>query len=251
MKLSFASKYMYHTATVKGGFSIRPVLLCGDIPKSAEDRLFSLGYDVRRLLPHPALSSPVACHPDMLMTRLPSGKLLIPERYFHLYEAFFSPFRENFVLCDEELSESYPHDTRYNALSIGGKLFGGKALASKLLDCYPEVIRVAQGYTHCSAAVVGKGVITADIPLYRALISHGIPALLISSGHIALKPYDTGFIGGASLTLSDKLTAFFGRIEDHPDHHIMRAFAEQQNATLLSLTHDPLADFGGGYLLKT
>lgn len=250
MKLSFASKYMYHTATVKGGFSIRPVLFCGEIPKAYEDALTSLGYEVRRLPPFSALDFPVASHPDILFCQLPSGKLLTSRHYLQEHSAFFAPLSSHLVPCDSRPQSPYPTDTVFNAFAIGSTLFGGKALANELTRYYPDIVTVPQGYTHCSAAIVGSGVITQDKPLYHALLQKGVHALLISSGAIRLPPYDTGFIGGASITLSDTLTVFFGKIEDHPDYPAMAAFAQSENATLLSLTNTPLADYGGGYLLN-
>ena len=94
-----------------------------------------------------------------------------------------------------------------------------------------------------------NGVITQDKTIYEALQKDGIPSLLITAGHIALPGYDTGFIGGASLALAGNTTAFFGKIEDHPDYERIRAFAEGLGATLLSLSNEVLTDCGGGFCL--
>ncbi|MBQ7364738.1 MAG: hypothetical protein IJW46_03995 [Clostridia bacterium] len=249
MKLSFASKYMYHTATVKGGFSIRPVLFCGEISACQEKRLCALGYTVRRLPPFSRLDKPVRCHPDMLIAPLPSGKLLLSRAYYEEHPAFFAPFLDKLVLSEDSPQKRYPEDVLFNALPVGETLFGGNTVSQELRCHYPHFVPIRQGYTHCAAASVGRGIITADRSLYTALTEHGVDALLITPGAITLSPYDTGFIGGASLALSERLTVFFGRLNDHPDYQPMLAFAKRQNATLLSLSDEPLTDCGGGYLL--
>ena len=185
----------------------------------------------------------------MLMARLPSGKLLLSRPYYLENEAVLSQYRAYFELTDDRLGANYPDDVRLNAFSANGILFSGKTVSASLAAQYKKVITVKQGYAHCAACRIGQGIVTADPSLYRALSSEGIDTLLIRSGHIALSPYDTGFIGGASLTLSETLTAFFGNIEAHPDYDNIHALADRQGAKLLSLSSEPLLDYGGGYLI--
>lgn len=241
---------MYHTATVKGGLTIRPVLFCGDISKKQEAALSRMGYDVRRLPPEAALPHAVCRHPDMLMAKLPSGKLLIQESYFRANEVLLSPFVSTFVLTSDTLGGTYPDDVKFNALPVGDTLYGGRTVSQTLCSAYSEFVEIRQGYAHCAACRVGNGIVTADRSLYAALIENGVDALLIESGHIALPPYGYGFIGGASLTLFDTCTAFFGKIEDHPDYGAMKRFADDRGVTLLSLSDEPLTDYGGGYVIE-
>ncbi len=241
---------MYHTKTVKGGCFIRPVLFCGDIPKPMEDTLSSLGYRILRLPPDDSLPAPVNCHPDMLMAELPSGKLVISRSYFDKNEAILSDYRSFFEFSDDTLGKTYPEDVKLNALKTGNTLFCGKTASKTLTEQYGKVVTVKQGYTHCAACKIGKGVVTADPSLCKALIAEGIDTLLISSGHIILKPYNTGFIGGASLMLKDTLTVFFGKVEAHPDYKKIRDFAHKHGADILSLSDEPLSDFGGGYIVS-
>ncbi len=240
---------MNHTATVKGGLTIRPVLFCGKIRKSEQEALGSLGFSLLLLPPASCLSEPVNTHPDMLFARLSNGKLLASEHYLSEHTSVFSRFSKSLISSPEQLSQCYPDDTVFNAFSHNGILFGGEKTSALLKASYPHFEKVKQGYAHCATAKVGDGYITADRPLANALARRHIPVLLIRPGAIVLAPYDTGFIGGASLTLSERVTAFFGKIEAHPDYTAMKAFADRQNTTLLSLSNEPLADFGGGYLL--
>ena len=240
---------MNHTATVKGGFLIRPVLFCGDITKAQETRLQALGYSVFRLPPSRHLPEAVARHPDMLFSPLPGGRLLLSRDYYEEHEKALAPYRTQLLLTEDTLERDYPSDVKFNALALNGILYGGKTLSRELMRHYGRTVTVKQGYTHCSACQVGRGIITQDPSLYKALTENGVETLLIRSGHITLNPYDTGFIGGASIPLSDTLTAFFGKIEDHPDYKAMQVFAARLGAELLSLSDEPLSDFGGGYLL--
>ena len=240
---------MYHTKTVKGGCHIRPVLFCGDVSKVMEEKLSSYGLEILRLPKNATLPEPISRHPDTLMAELPSGKLLVFRAYYEENRAILEHYARFFEFCNDTLGEHYPDDTKLNALKMENTLFCGKAVSKTLAERYEKIVTVKQGYARCAAAKIGRGIVTADPSLHKALVKEGIDTLLISSGHILLKPYDTGFIGGASLTLSESLTVFFGKIEDHPDYPAILAFAQKQNSEILSLSDEPLSDLGGGYLL--
>lgn len=240
---------MYHTKTVKGGCHIRPVLFCGNISAKMKEALLFLGYTPFCMPEHQRLPKAITSHPDMLACPLPNGKLLLTKDYYEQNQDALSAFSSLFELTDDPLGQSYPDDVKLNALAINDTLFAGKTVSPSLASHYPNVVTVKQGYTHCSACRVGNGIITQDKPLYHALLCEGIDCLLICEGYISLPPYNTGFIGGASITLSPNLTAFFGKIEDHPDYFAIKSFAKAQNTRILSLSDEPLSDFGGGYLV--
>ncbi|MBQ4120933.1 MAG: hypothetical protein IJD35_02850 [Clostridia bacterium] len=238
---------MYNNQAVKGGYHIRPVLFCGDISQKQEETLLSLGYDPVRLPPFSLFYRRVATHPDMLLFPLENG-IVMHQAYYEEHQSFFESLPFSFLLSDEAIGQDYPNDVLFNALPVGSTLYGGKTVSKQILSAFSRYVKVKQGYTRCSSCRVGNGIITQDKTIFNALKQDGIEALLISSGHIILKGYDTGFIGGASVTLSDTVTAFFGRIEDHPDYKRMSDFARHQNARLLSLSNEPLTDCGGGFL---
>ena len=238
---------MYNNQAVKGGYHIRPVLFCGDISQTQQETLLSLGYDPVKLPPFSRLDCRVATHPDMLLFPLEYG-ILMHKAYYEEHTDFFKSLPFSFVLSDEAIGRDYPKDVLFNALPMEKRVYGGKTVSKTILSAFSGFVPVKQGYTRCSSCKVGGGVITQDKTVFSALKKDGIEALLISSGHIVLEGYDTGFIGGASLTLSDTVTAFFGKIEDHPDYEIISEFARRQNVTLLSLSNEPLTDYGGGFL---
>lgn len=238
---------MYNNQAVKGGYHIRPVLFCGDISKKQEESLLALGYDPLRLPPFSLFDNRVANHPDMLLFPMEDG-ILLHKAYYEEHKAFFQGLPFSFRLSNEEIGKEYPKDVLFNALPIHNTVYGGKSVSNKIRSSFPRYVPVKQGYARCSSCRVGNGIITQDKTIFLALQKDGIEALLISSGHIALPGYDTGFIGGASVTLSQTLTAFFGQLEDHPDYEIISEFARHQGVTLLSLSNEPLTDYGGGFL---
>lgn len=239
---------MYNNQAVKGGYHIRPVLFCGDISKKQEEALLALGYDLFRLPPFSLLDPRVATHPDMLLFPLENG-ILLHRAYYQEHTGFFQKLPFSFSLSDEPIGTTYPNDLLFNALPIGNTVYGSKNISQEIWSTFSRHVSVKQGYTRCSSCLVGNGVITQDTGIFNALKKDGIDVLLIRSKHIALPGYDTGFIGGASLTLSDTCTAFFGRIEDHPDYENISEFAHQHGVTLLSLSNEPLTDYGGGFCL--
>lgn len=237
---------MYNTKAVKGGSTIRPFLFCGKLSQKAENALLALGYTPVLLPPFSKLPTPVASHPDMLLFPYGEG-FLTAGSYYREHREFFDALSLPLTLTEEEIGAKYPHDVLLNAFAIEGKIFGGKHI-SKRIASLGKHIAVAQGYARCSVSFFGKGSVTSDPSLYAALTAEGVDTLLIEAGNILLEGYGYGFIGGASLTLSPTLTAFFGRLEDHPDFERMQDFAAKKGVTLLSLTNEPLTDCGGGFL---
>ena len=238
---------MYNNQAVKGGYHIRPVLFCGDISKKQEDALLSLGVTPVRLPPFSLFDKRVATHPDMLLFPLQHG-ILTHRAYYEEHEAFFKSLPFSFILSDEPVGKEYPNDVLFNALPIDHTVYGGKTVSQTILSSFSRFVPVKQGYTSCSSCRVGCGVITQDKTVFHALQKDGVKVLLVSAGHIALPGYDTGFIGGASLSLSHSVTVFFGNIENHPHYKNISEFAKQQGVTLLSLSNEPLTDYGGGFL---
>lgn len=238
---------MYNNQAVKGGYHIRPVLFCGDISKKQKEALVTLGYQPVILPPFSLFDRRVATHPDMLLFPLEDG-ILMHQAYYDEHKAFFASLPFSYCLSDETIGRDYPNDILFNALPMGTTVYGGKTMSKGILSAFARYVPVKQGYTRCSSCKVGNGIITQDKTVFNALRKDGIEALLISSGHIVLEGYDTGFIGGASITLSNTVTAFFGKIEDHPDYETISKFAKTQGVTLLSLSNEPLTDYGGGFL---
>ena len=162
----------------------------------------------------------------------------------------------------------YPSDISLNALPLTtprGRflLCRSDMLAPELRraseESGREVVDVRQGYTHCSVCTVADGrIITADRGIARRAEELGAEVLLISSGGIKLPPYDTGFIGGASVRVGSCLI-FFGEPKKHPDGERILGFcrealqdgAELDGIPLREIAHTlgRLRDFGSAAVI--
>lgn len=155
------------------------------------------------------------------------------------------------------IGRNYPDNVRLNALYFRNKLYGHLQAVepSVLAFCREngvECVHVNQGYTRCSALVIGdNAVITADKSIEKALKKDGAEVLLIAPDHIRLEGFDYGFIGGAGFA-DEGAVYFFGDITKHPDHQAIRAFCEKNHSTIEILCgEEPLTDLGGAVTLSS
>lgn len=157
--------------------------------------------------------------------------------------------------CAEPIGKSYPDNVRLNCLYFGGKLYGKiKAIDSTVRNhCQKqgiELVDVAQGYTRCSTFVIGdNAAITADKSIEKALKNNGAEVLLISPGHIVLRGFDYGFIGGAGF-FDNNTAYFFGDITAHPDYNGIKEFCNERAVKIIPLCKtQPLTDIGGAVIV--
>lgn len=214
------------------------------IPPECERVLIEYGYDTIKLCGAEYLAPEVASHPDMIM--LPVGdKLFCHARYLAQKDCddivAEIASRANFTVhaTAEQTCEKYPHDVLFNAALVGDVLICSE-YTSKDVICEAErknltLVKVKQGYSKCSSAVIGdSAIITADAGIYRAALNNGIDALLISAGGIDLPGYDTGFIGG-TCGYDDGKLFFCGDVEMHPDGKWIIDFCAAHNCEAVSL----------------
>lgn len=204
------------------------------------------------LPPFEKLPFPVSAHPDMLMANI-GGTLLIHEEYA-AGQALLQDLHIPFMLSHTPVEKEYPNDVRLNCFSVGHCFFANsKAVSADAVSLAEEknfrFVSVKQGYAKCSSAIAGGAVATADKSIYKAALRENIPTLLLSPHHIDIETYDTGFIGGAGFSLDDKLF-FFGHIESYPQYTELRNFFTKQGITLISLSGDPIFDYGGAVVLS-
>ena len=229
---------------------MKRVLVSENISKACCDALVELGYKVIKLPPFDRLQKGVSSHADMLCFYR-DGCLVTHRDYYSKNRELFDGLGVRLVLSDEKIKAEYPYDVLFNAvLTNDGVLFSKTVSTSKYIkEISLECVEVKQGYTSCSTCRVDdRAFITSDIGLYKSYSEKGIDCLLISAGSITLPEYDTGFIGGSSVVLSDKV-CFFGKVENHPDYKKIKEFIEKTNKTLVSLSDEKLTDIGGGIVL--
>ncbi len=212
-----------------------------------EGALIALGVTVKRIPLSTELAPPLAGHPDLLMSVLPEGELLVTKGYYEANRTFFDALSYPLCVTDETLSSVYPGDVLLDALAVGDTLYGRQGAVSEVLrHRYRDFVPVKQGYARCSVAMLtDRAAITSDLGLTAALRRQGVAVLTVSPGHIALPGYDTGLIGGAGGRLDEDTYVFFGDLASHPDGDAIRRFAEEQKINAVSLSNEPMSDYGG------
>ncbi len=168
----------------------------------------------------------IASHPDIYMCRL--GDEIIHARP-----------------C--EIGCSYPDDIAFNAACTGRYFIHNTAYtAVRLLDAAKakgmHIIDVKQGYAKCNTAVIDEtSVITSDMGIYRAA-SPQLDVLLIRPGHIVLRGFEYGFIGGTCGRIGDEII-FSGDISAHPDYDKIQGFIKGRGLNIKYFDY-PLEDIG-------
>ena len=223
------------------------------ISEKCERSLLKEGFMLLKLPPDQSLGEAVCSHPDTLMFHL-NGELLTTADYCDCAPYVFSDIREyvphiKMHFLSDQRSAKYPEDCILNALVVGNKIFCKSDSASKAIHLLAErlgyeICHTNQGYPACSTLALGNRVITADKGLAKVFSAHNIEVTLISEGHISLPPHSYGFIGGASGVVGSKVY-FFGDIMTHPDGQLIYDTVKEAGYIPISLSDEPLCDFGG------
>ncbi|MBQ9111954.1 MAG: hypothetical protein IJY08_00060 [Clostridia bacterium] len=221
-----------------------------------------IGEDIKATLPAYAesvvvlpqfksLAEPVSAHPDMLMWHVGdsivtyrSYKDIAAHAFRQLEEAGYR------IICeDDPVSHLYPHDVALNCARVGKYLIANQKTVSKkvaeLADIHGlSLLHTNQGYAKCSTVTVSdNAIITADESIYRLAAKNGIDALLIRQGEVRLDGYGYGFMGGAS-GVTDSHVLFTGNLSLHPDASEITAFCLKHGKAPVSLSRQPLYDYG-------
>ena len=216
------------------------------------DALKKYGFTPIPLEADARLNTVVSTHADTLVFTLGNNHI-VNKDYAQILPPFMS---EHFSLTDDTPHGTYPTDTAFNALTLGGKLFArldsvSEAVLAAARQCGLSPVNVRQGYARCSTLTLGcaNAAVTSDAGMARTLSSNGIDVLKIESGHIALEGCEYGFIGGASFTdEANHRVFFFGDLATHPNHEQIEAFLTRHAYTAISLG-GTLTDFGGGVII--
>jgi hypothetical protein len=195
--------------------------------------LEQLGCQIETLLDSPYLSCGIASHPDLFMCKMGC----------HSDSPIFfgNP-------CTPKTP--YPADVPYNAACTGKHFIHflpatDSALLQMAQDMNLELINVRQGYTKCNTVVVDENsLITSDKGIFFTLKElTDIDCLLIQPGYINLPGYETGFIGGASGKVGNRIL-FHGNLRDHPDSLKIIKFIEAKDLDVVWFEEFPLTDIG-------
>ena len=231
-------------------------LVSCEMPKEMQDYL-SREYCVISLPADPLLDSPVASHPDMILSVI-GRNLILPRAYFdanrELIHQVSAESGYSVILSDAPRSKRYPADVGMNvavgkdyiicrADSTATEVFEVAKAAGK------DIISVKQGYAGCSCIVTDAAVLTSDTGIHKTLIERGIESFYVDKGGISLPGYDVGFIGGCG-GYYDGTLYFFGRLDSVECGRDVRRFAKMHGYEVRELSGDRLTDYGGIKILS-
>lgn len=237
----------------------REVLIIGDRYRNLLNYpLDKFGFSVYWLHDNPNLDPRLAGHAD-LSVFCAGGEAVISREYFSASGLIGEDGIVNYLTdlgmtpkpSESPRSPGYPQDAGLCACAVGGRLIHNAKITDRavLSGFAGDVISVRQGYAKCCTCVVDDdSIITSDAGIAAAAEKHGISVLNISPGNVALPGYKEGFIGGASITLSDRIL-FTGDLSAHPDAARIRAFIAERGKAVVCLTDSILLDTGGAVVL--
>jgi len=229
--------------------SILAVVSCA-MPPPALQTLKTVAHTI--LLPaDPLLPPPVASHPDMLL--FPIGDTLVVHRQYYgvaqrEIDTILSLTGMTLCLTDAPRGPVYPMDVGLNGLIVGAYLLGRlDTLAPEILSVarsnHITPISVKQGYTGCSALVVGTAICSADPSIHKAALSLSLPFISVPDQCILLPGYDHGFFGGCGGCVGD--TVFLCGTPDPVQYQTFLHYTIHQSIQLHCLYDGPLWDCGG------
>lgn len=198
---------------------------------------------------HNMLYPEIDGHPDILACNL--GQIVVVENaYYEILKKFTSG---NIVQGNAKITAKYPRDIAYNCAIVGNNLIGKIECLDRVIINYCKekninLIDVKQGYAKCSILKLNdEALIVSDISIYNTLKNFkNLKIMYVNSNDIFLSERYTGFIGGASGFIKDKLY-FFGNYKKIKNYNGMIKFIEEEGVMIDTFIpdSDKLYDFGG------
>jgi hypothetical protein len=218
-----------------------------DLPEDAKKALKKEGFSVYSIPPTHCIDERIAGHPDIQIFIF-NHKIFANPDISDEFVDMLGPDAD-IIRCDEQLSPIYPNDCRYN-IAYTGKyaLYKPGSEPGKIreaLTAYDIIlVSIPQGYARCSILIVNEdSIITEDAGIHRAAIDAGLTSLLVEPGHVPLKGFPRGFLGGATGRYG-KTIYCTGRFPDTGDYLQAREFISSRGCKIVELSDRPMEDFG-------
>lgn len=207
---------------------------------SAKVELEQEGYTVVETVDIDTIDTSLSTHPDIQLCKIGDTLVVDPRTYDYYKDKM--PDVE-IIKGSTTVKEKYPDYISYN-IAVGEvaihNLDHTDLVLLDLIKDYKKV-HVNQGYSKCNILMGDNFLITSDRGISKAI--RGMDHLLIEPGHIDLKDYNYGFIGGASGHDSDRVY-FIGDVVEHPSWQQIRDYLKDKNIEIKVLNGGPLTDFG-------
>ena len=191
------------------------------------DFLINEGHIIETVKSSGITYEPVDSHPDIYMCSLGIDK-----------PVFFG--------CPEKIGSKYPENIRYNAACTGKYFIHNlKYTDPDLLKAAENTVKinVSQGYAKCSILIVDENsIITSDVGIYNSCYGK-LNVLLITTGHIKLKNFPYGFIGGTAGRIGNTIV-FNGDLSQHPDFKRICSFISKRGLEIKYFKEYDLEDIG-------
>lgn len=193
----------------------------------------------------------LSSHADIHFCHLDGKTVAISNCQKHIIDDLENVYGLEKIIAEETPIEYiYPKDVLLNCVFVGKYvIYNEKTISDTIKQFIIKnnfiEIKVNQGYTKCSVAVINdNAIITDDEQIANKSAQSGLEALLISKGSVKLNGFNYGFIGGCCGKIEKNVLAFNGDIKTHVDYLKIIAFLKKYNIASISLKKGILEDIG-------
>jgi len=216
--------------------------------KEIVDKMISLGYECYPVIESDRVSAPISSHADVLYKKVSDNEIIVSS----CQKANFGLLRQNGYIITEfnELKPGYKTESYLNYIDNDKYIICNNKTVFIDKNNNKKIINVNQGYTRCSCIEINSDCyITDDESIYNSLVENKIDCLKIKKGFIKLDGYNYGFIGGASVKLSDNELLFFGDISDKEEKDKIVSYLNKRNIKAIFIENKKLTDIGSAIIL--
>jgi len=219
------------------------------ICEEEKEAILNLGYNFLFCPPSRNLQYPVSGHPDMLMHILDNKNIIVHKDMTEEFVNILINLGYSILYSNSSLKSTYPFDIILNALNISNYFVHYLDYTDnnllKFFKNRKNLLKVKQGYTKCSTAIISdKAIITSDTGIASILSSNKIDVLLIPPGDILLPGLNYGFIGGCCGLIREDVVAFYGNLKYYKYGDQVMNFLKEHKVTPVFLREGPLIDRG-------
>lgn len=219
-----------------------------------KQKLQDLGYKLIEIKENKTVYKEISSHTDIFVCKI-NNKLIVEKSQ---YKNIKQNIEGNQVIeeGDEEVSNNYPYDIRYNVCLIGKKAihnfdFTEPKVKKELINNNYQLINTKQGYTNCSIAVIdNKSIILSDKGLYKTLKNQDLDILFLDyePDIKLLSDYGysnkNGFIGGAISRVGNNIIVS-GDLNKIDKENKIKNFIQKRNLDLIDFNGLDVIDYGG------